>query len=505
MAVEWKKIVFDKSAPTFTGLTVPSISPAADFALNQNSVAVMTSVSAGAIANTLYLKEGKVGIGTTSPASLLNLSYGDFRMDNEPPPSAPSVALAAGGLLTIGATIWWKVTFVTALGETDAGSQSASLVPTADNRTCNLTNIPIGSSKVTARKIYRRDSSISVVWFYMATINDNTTTTYVDGGSYYGSEGAPEKNTTGSHIYVNSDDMFHVSRGSIFIGYQAGLGAKGGVGNIYIGTEAGKNAYNEYSCIMIGASAGYSNRENSNLYFGAYAGYANVSGFGNVFVGPYAGYQVNSGYNTIVGAYASTKTTTGGYNVLVGFHSGLNCTGSNNVIIGTDAVAGANPSASGNVIIGYQAGYGATGSTNIFIGHKAGYYETGSNKLFIDNLSRTNEADARLKALIYGVFDAAVANQYLTVNGQLQVTGVGIHYFGGSVGFGGDTAPAEAVDVTGNINATGVLKIDDVQVVSNRVIDARCDDAINSGDATTDGVIDALRDAMITHGLIAAA
>jgi len=163
MAVEWKKIVFNESAPTFTGLTVPSISPAANFTFNQNSVAVMTSISAGAIANTLYLKEGKVGIGTTSPASLLNLSYGDFRMDNEPPPSAPSVALAAGGLLTIGATIWWKVTFVTALGETDAGSQSASLVSTADNRTCNLTNIPIGSSKVTARKIYRRDSSISII------------------------------------------------------------------------------------------------------------------------------------------------------------------------------------------------------------------------------------------------------------------------------------------------------------------------------------------------------
>jgi hypothetical protein len=69
----------------------------------------------------------------------------------------------------------------------------------------------------------------------------------------------------------------------------------------------------------------------------------------------------------------------------------------------------------------------------------------------------------------------------------------------------GDSAPGEKLDVAGNINATGVIKIDDVQVVSNRVVDARCDDAINSGDATTDGVIDALRDAMIAHGLIAAA
>jgi hypothetical protein len=65
--------------------------------------------------------------------------------------------------------------------------------------------------------------------------------------------------------------------------------------------------------------------------------------------------------------------------------------------------------------------------------------------------------------------------------------------------------PSERLDVSGNINTSGVIKIDTVQVVSNRVIDARCDDAINSGDATTDGVIDALRDCLITHGLIAAA
>jgi len=61
------------------------------------------------------------------------------------------------------------------------------------------------------------------------------------------------------------------------------------------------------------------------------------------------------------------------------------------------------------------------------------------------------------------------------------------------------------VTQAGSIGVTGSYFVDDVQVVSNRVIDARCDDAINSGDATTDGVIDALRDAMIAHGLIAAA
>lgn len=56
-----------------------------------------------------------------------------------------------------------------------------------------------------------------------------------------------------------------------------------------------------------------------------------------------------------------------------------------------------------------------------------------------------------------------------------------------------------------NIPSGSVLQVNATQVVGARVVDARCDDVINSGDATTDGVIDSLRDAMIAHGLIAAA
>ena len=56
-----------------------------------------------------------------------------------------------------------------------------------------------------------------------------------------------------------------------------------------------------------------------------------------------------------------------------------------------------------------------------------------------------------------------------------------------------------------DIDNSGVYKVDGIQVVGARVVDARADDVANSGDATTDGLIDALRDAMIAHGLIAAA
>jgi hypothetical protein len=63
----------------------------------------------------------------------------------------------------------------------------------------------------------------------------------------------------------------------------------------------------------------------------------------------------------------------------------------------------------------------------------------------------------------------------------------------------------ETIAVGGNADVVSSYKVAGTQVVGARIIDARADDVANSGDATTDGLIDALRDAMIAHGLIAAA
>jgi hypothetical protein len=57
----------------------------------------------------------------------------------------------------------------------------------------------------------------------------------------------------------------------------------------------------------------------------------------------------------------------------------------------------------------------------VFLGAWAGFYETGDNKLFVDNQARIDEADTRLKSLMYGIFDALVVNQRLTVNAKLGV------------------------------------------------------------------------------------
>jgi uncharacterized phiE125 gp8 family phage protein len=119
--------------------------------------------------------------------------------DGEPAPSAPTAALANSGAGNVdNGDHRYLVTFVTADGETDAGAMSA--VVTVANKTVNgktaLTNLAIGGAAVTARKLYRTVAGGTVALF-LATLADNTTTTYTDNtaDSALGAQ-APTVNTT---------------------------------------------------------------------------------------------------------------------------------------------------------------------------------------------------------------------------------------------------------------------------------------------------------------------
>ena len=144
-------------------------------------------------------------------------------------------------------------------------------------------------------------------------------------------------------------------------------------------------------------------------------------------------------YEAFFGHNAGHSLLTGNYNTFIGYASGYTTNGHAN-----------------NTYIGAAAGYTGNGDNNVFVGQQAGYYETGSNKLFIDNAKRTNEADARTKALLYGIFDATTANQYLTLNGQLQVTGIGNSYISGRVGIG-TTAPTTNLQVSQGTTGPGTV------------------------------------------------
>lgn len=195
-------------------------------------------------------------------------------------------------------------------------------------------------------------------------------------------------------------------------------------GNLFVGTSVGLATTGNFND-FVGYQAGYSNSSGiGNSFMGYQAGYGNISGNYNNFVGGRAGYVNNSGYsNDFMGYQAGYYNNTGHSNGFMGFRAGYtNSTGNSNNFVGYQA-GYSNSDGNNNTCIGSLAGYtNIHGHGNCCIGYKAGYFETGNYKLFIDDAARTDEADGRIKALIYGIFDTLTANQLFRINGILQLT-----------------------------------------------------------------------------------
>lgn len=118
-------------------------------------------------------------------------------------PDAPTAALAGAGAGNVeNGAHRYLVTFVTAVGETSAGTPSAAV--TVVDKTVNgkvaLTAIPVGGLAVTSRKLYRTAAAGST-YLLLVTIADNTTTVYTDNiaDASLGA-GAPSTNTTGDPL-----------------------------------------------------------------------------------------------------------------------------------------------------------------------------------------------------------------------------------------------------------------------------------------------------------------
>ena len=193
---------------------------------------------------------------------------------------------------------------------------------------------------------------------------------------------------------------------NVAIGDDALQGAAGSTAqnNFALGTSCMVNATSAQSCVGIGISAlqNITDGKQSIAIGTSSMGNAGSNPTDSVAVGFQAGYT--SGNNNV--ALGSRALFSGGGSaVAIGYNALRNATGNN------------------NTGIGFQAGYSNTGGSGVFIGYQAGYYETVGSKLFIDNANRGNEADGRIKSLVYGVFAAAVANQLLAINGYLYVNG----------------------------------------------------------------------------------
>ncbi len=143
--------------------------------------------------------------GVDVPQKWDGLSTSTYPIGGVPHPlTACTGALAGAGAGNVDdGTHSYKVTFVTAEGETDPNIKS-NVVTVADKATdgkVDLTSIPLGPTSggptVTDRKIYRTVAGDTGDWKLLTTIADNTTTIYTDNTAD-GSLGAAAPTTNGT-------------------------------------------------------------------------------------------------------------------------------------------------------------------------------------------------------------------------------------------------------------------------------------------------------------------
>ena len=188
--------------------------------------------------------------------------------------------------------------------------------------------------------------------------------------------------------------------GNLAVGYKSLTSNTTGSGNIAVGYET-----------LTSNTTGV-----NNTAIGIYSLASNTTGGGNTAIGIHSLTSNTTGKrNTAIGIQSLESNTTGQYNTAIGSKTlSKNTEGNNNTAIGTYSLSNSstgqyntamgyaslysNESGQENTVVGHRAGYSnVNGNGNVFLGFNSGYNETGDDKLYIDN-SNTE------KPLIYGDF-----------------------------------------------------------------------------------------------------
>ncbi|MFH0864658.1 MAG: hypothetical protein V1904_00580 [Bacteroidota bacterium] len=368
--------------------------------------------TATVVSSVAYQSSSKIGIGTASPGSMFVVANNQATPVTSFAVESPSALTGANNTFGgVGAGI--NVTDGT--NNAYFGYKAGYSNPSADNNTC--------------------------IGYYAGYYGTGDANTFFGREAGFGNSG----NSTGTYnVGMGYRSLYVYTTGTGNSAFGVGAADKLSTGNynISIGYGSMTESDDPDNNICIGNGAGAYSEGDDNIYIGQGAGTGTGSttsgAINNIGIGYRTLYKNETGtYNTCLGLYSAGNLISSSENSLLGSYSGFNL------------ISGGQ-----NVNIGYKSGY--TASTNsgcVFLGYKAGYYETASNKLFIDNAARASEADARLKALVYGIFDSQVANQILAFNAK-----VGI----------GTTSPGASLEVVGSSGST--LKIVDGNQGANKVL-----------------------------------
>jgi len=274
-------------------------------------------------------------------------------------------------------------------------------------------------------------------------------------------------NAAGGHFNSVSVGLSVIGTQNLILGVGAGAVNTGG-SNVFLGDAAGDVNTGSNNVYIGDDAGGAATGDSDNVFIGHHAGLSSDGTIRSVIIGSLAGDAVTTGDNhVLIGYLAGSALDTGINNVLIGHRAGDALTsGGANVFIGNDAGGGSND---GNlVIIGYQAGFVANGTTRTtIVGYQAGFdLTTGDDNTFIGAASGANVT-------------TAANNTYLGSNsGDVNVTGINNVYIGDDAG-GASTADSNNVFIGSN---SGLLNDGGTQ---NVFVGSLSGDAVTTADDNT--------------------
>lgn len=375
-------------------------------------------------------------------------------------PPAPTLTLInSAGNINPG-THYYFVTYVTPIGETSLSvpSYSAPQITTdASNAQVQVT-IPVSSDyRVTARKVYRAVTN-ATQWYdnvrCVGTINDNTTTTFIDNvadASRTGTGSAVRENTTSKFITINGTSTMFFGN-STLVGINAGATLSAGTASGGDYTFIGRNAGQSITTGTKNTAIGY----NALLY--------STTTTSAVAIGDSAASQCTDfSYGIAIGRNSAAFLTAGYDNIFVGSGAGFGATyytGGANIAIGSSALLRATTGITGNLVIGLQSGqYITTGSYNTVLGLRAANaLTTGSCNIilgaYVDAPSATTSGQLNIGNVIYGknLYQTLTTSSTPVTTGMI---GVGINPTGvGRFELAAGTASYVPLKLTEGVNKT---------------------------------------------------
>jgi hypothetical protein len=388
------------NGPVFLG----SVSPAATADRLYNNGGSLywagSPIAGGSVGNwttdgtNVWRTGGYVGIGTTTPGSLLSLgSVANLG-------TATSTFYATGGInLTAGcfAVNGTCVGGSNGSGTVGSGSQGQFAFYNAAGTTLTATssltvsqsgNIGIGTTSPSSALSVAGDINASGYYRYGGSILLDASSTL--GNTFLGLGAGNLTATSSDNVAVGANAgaalTGQTAGGNTFLGYDAGESVTCGYGHTFLGAGAGQSFTGASGCpypenglnTFIGLNAGQRATGNSidNVFIGEEAGGVATSPSTDVFIGNHAGSSVVSPTFTIaIGDEALGNSDFSGSadNIAIGSHTGQNATGAANILIGDNVAGGSSFTGYRNAIIGVGGAQSlTTGAQNTLLGYQAG-------------------------------------------------------------------------------------------------------------------------------------